>query len=155
VPYPPLALSARPRVGFCGLLSHHRVDTLNAMISCDQIEHVYIIRNSFMGGDPYNKNVKMDFEQNMMNTHFNVCNRGAGNFSIRFYQTLAAGRIPVVLNTDMVLPLDIEWSQYIVFEDTNEKLVAKILEFWQQGDIEARQQRCYELWLKIKGMQFL
>jgi hypothetical protein len=33
--------------------------------------------------------------------------------------------------------------------------VEKILAFWQQGDIEAKQQRCYELWLQIKDMKYL
>ena len=30
--------------------------------------------------------------------------RGAGNFSIRLFETLAAGRVPVIVDTDLALP---------------------------------------------------
>jgi hypothetical protein len=145
----------KPRVGFCGLLSPYRIRTLQKIGTSSHIESVFILRNRFMGGDPCDPVLKEDFNNNMMNTHFNVCNRGAGNFSMRFYQTLAAGRIPVLLNTDMVLPLNINWSQYIVLADSDEEIVEKIMAFWQQGDIEAKQQRCYELWLQIKDMKYV
>jgi hypothetical protein len=40
-----------------------------------------------------------------------LCVRGAGNFSHRLYETLAAGRIPVILDTNLALPLggEIDW----------------------------------------------
>ena len=35
---------------------------------------------------------------------FIFCYRGRGNFSIRFYETLMMGRIPIVINTDNIYP---------------------------------------------------
>ncbi len=48
--------------------------------------------------------------------------RGIGNFSVRFYETLAVGRIPVLLDTDCLLPLDkiINWEKHCVILNESE-----------------------------------
>src|SRR5690606_37188550 len=45
--------------------------------------------------------------------------RGGGNFSVRFYEALAMGRIPVFINTDSSLPFDdrIDWKKHVVWVD--------------------------------------
>ena len=42
--------------------------------------------------------------------------RGGGNFSVRFYESLSVGRIPVFLDTDSLLPLEseINWNMHCV-----------------------------------------
>lgn len=37
---------------------------------------------------------------------YSICSRGTENYSIRFYETLCLGRIPVVIDTDIRLPFD-------------------------------------------------
>jgi hypothetical protein len=150
-PFNPLPLTEKPRVGFCGLVSQHRVRTLQTLYSAPNIETSFILRNQFMGGAT--EQAKQEFYINMMQNHFTVCNRGAGNFSIRFYQTLAAGRIPVLLDTDILLPDGAE--ECVILAQTNDEIVSKIMEFWKQGDIENRQQKCYQLWLKIKNTDLI
>ena len=41
--------------------------------------------------------------------------RGAGNWSFRFFETLSAGRIPVLIDTDSALPLEdrVDWSLHV------------------------------------------
>lgn len=58
--------------------------------------------------------VKQEYYQNLYNNPYTVCLRGAGNYSIRFYDCLASGRIPAYINTDAMLPLPniIDWSQH-------------------------------------------
>ncbi len=53
-----------------------------------------------------------EFQENMVNSDYVLCVRGAGNFSYRLYETLAAGRIPVIVDTAMLLPFAdrIDWS---------------------------------------------
>jgi hypothetical protein len=150
-PFSPLPLTEKPQVGFCGLVSQHRVRTLQTLYSAPNIETSFILRNQFMGGAT--EQAKQEFYINMMQNHFTVCNRGAGNFSIRFYQTLAAGRIPVLLDTDILLPDGAE--ECVILAQTNDEIVSKIMEFWKQGDIENRQQQCYQLWLKIKNTDLI
>lgn len=53
---------------------------------------------------------------NMTNSDFVLAPKGDGNFSIRFYEALALGRIPVLIDTESVLPLEdeIPYNEYIV-----------------------------------------
>ncbi|WP_452218806.1 hypothetical protein [Lacinutrix undariae] len=57
------------------------------------------------------------FFDNMTASQYVLCVRGAGNFSVRLYETLAMGRIPVYVHTDGFLPLQdvIDWKQHMVW----------------------------------------
>lgn len=75
------------------------------------------------------KTTELDFFENMYNNPYTFCLRGAGNFSVRLYETLAMGRIPVVIDTDIGLPLHekIDWQKHLVIAkpgDFMEKLIA-------------------------------
>lgn len=65
---------------------------------------------------------RQKFVDNIFNSDYILCLRGTGNYSFRFYETLSAGRIPVFVNTDSVLPLDdiIDWKKYCVWVEENE-----------------------------------
>ncbi|MDP9052974.1 MAG: glycosyltransferase family 47 protein [Acidobacteriota bacterium] len=59
--------------------------------------------------------VYREFIVNMSETDYNVCIRGQGNYSYRFFETLAAGRVPYLIDTDCVLPFEsyIDWANHI------------------------------------------
>ncbi len=52
--------------------------------------------------------------ENMQQSLYIICYRGTGNFSVRFYETLAAGRIPVIIRSNDLLPFQgmIDWEQF-------------------------------------------
>lgn len=60
-----------------------------------------------------------EFYENIKNSHYTFCIRGGGNFSLRLYETLAMGRIPLLINTDCSLPFQtvIDWSKHCVIVD--------------------------------------
>lgn len=147
-PFPPLDRTEKPIIGFCGLVSPYRIETLNIFTQDERCKTNYILRNEFWGGNPHNETIVNDFESNMCNSHFNICNRGKGNFSMRFYQTLSAGRIPILLNTDMVLPLEdkIDWKKYIVLANTEKELVENTIVFWNTRNIAIAQTKCREIY---------
>lgn len=142
--FPPLPKTEYPIVGFCGLLSEPRIKTLRLINQCPQIKPNFIIRHQFWGGRPDAPDLIADFLENIRTSHFTMCNRGAGNFSMRFYQTLSCGRIPVLVNTDMIFPYEdeIDWGSVIVIANTEEELVEKIVECWKTRDIIAMQSNC-------------
>ncbi len=117
-PLPPMAASSLPKIGFCGLLSKHRKKLIEVFSQSHEVSCDFILRKKFWGGAPNHETVISDFYQNMRDNQYILANRGAGNYSMRFYQVLAAGRIPVVVDTDMVLPFadQINWADFIVFE---------------------------------------
>jgi hypothetical protein len=73
----------------------------------------------------------------------NLCTlapRGDGNYSLRFYETLALGRIPILIDTDMVLPLEdhIAYDEFIVripFQDLSR--LPELLLAWYDGHSDA------------------
>lgn len=156
--FAPLNITYKPIIGFCGLMSNYRVKTLSLIKNDDRFVSNFIIRNEFWGGKPHDTEIVKNFQDNMQSSHFNVCNRGAGNFSMRFYQTLSCGRIPILLNTDMLLPYEdeIDWNEIIVMADTEEELIEKIIHCWNNKDIIKMQIKCREIYdAYFAGTQFL
>ena len=90
------------------------------------------------------------YYNNMLDNDFILCCRGAGNWSIRLYETMCAGRIPVVLDTDIVFPkeLHIDWNNLIIVDTTAQGLADKVVE-WHQHDIaflRRKQQQIFNVW---------
>jgi hypothetical protein len=100
------------------------------------------IKTNFIFRKKYRAGVKSEFErqattidffENIASNAYTFCMRGGGNFSVRFYETLAMGRIPILLNTDCRLPFHtkINWENHclIINEMDSEQMNDKILEF--------------------------
>ena len=146
--FDPLAVTEKPIIGFCGLYSIHREKIIQLINQDDRFTSNFILRQNFWGGNAHNDLIIADFQNNMQSSHFNICNRGAGNFSMRFYQTLSSGRIPVLVNTDMLLPYEdeIDWNEVIIIANTEEEVIDKILYYWKNKDIVKMQRNCKEIY---------
>ena len=57
-----------------------------------------------------------EYIQNLQNNAYILCPRGAENYSFRLYETMSAGRIPVIIDTNMRLPDlgNLQWSDFSV-----------------------------------------
>lgn len=143
-PFEPLSKGEKPIVGFCGWRSKYRYEILKAIRTDTRIQENYIMRDKFMGGHRLNDNLVDDFDNNMKESHFIICNRGTGNFSMRFFQTLASGRIPIVVNNDMQLPLHgvADYNNVIIMENSVEKVIERLLWVWNNRDIVEMQIEC-------------
>ena len=79
---------------------------------------------------------RLEYLDNLRRNPYSLCIRGAGNYSIRLYETLAAGRIPIILNTSLVLPLDglVPWRELGVWVELDElaEISVKIHEYHQR-----------------------
>ena len=135
-----------PSVGFCGSVISHpcRIQHLNQIKKHADMKTNFILRTNHWAGRPHDPEVVQQFVKNIQQTYFTVCSRGAGNWSARFYQVLSLGRIPIVVNTDMVLPLEdiIPWKDIIVLCDTETDLAPAIRRFWNNKDIIQAQRNC-------------
>jgi hypothetical protein len=74
-----------------------------------------------------------EYFKNIKNSDYVLCVRGAGNFSVRLYETLMMGRIPVFVDTDCLLPLEnsIAWKEHCVWVSWKDRhLIAnKVIDF--------------------------
>lgn len=140
----PLPRGPKPRVSFCGFYSNHpaRSACLDTLESSDLVECSFVLRAMFYGGVEAFPQARQEavatFDKNMAASEFNVCVRGKGNYS--------AGRIPVLLDTDVLLPFSdlIDWPSICVVCERPEDMPRAILRFWETHDIELAQKRCRE-----------
>lgn len=150
--FKPLEMTSKPIVGFCGAITHPlRKDALDALIQGHKDNMIFVnfnVQQRFWGGNPHHPDIVKQFDNNIMQSHFTLCIRGAGNFSMRFYQVLAFGRIPVFVDTDCVLPFEskIDYSNIIVYCKSVNEIIPKIMEIWDKNDIVRRQKECRRIY---------
>jgi len=113
-----------------------RASVLKTLQNSEDVETNFILRKKYRAGVTTNKDAHkstLEFYNNLKDSQYVVCVRGAGNFSVRLYETLAMGRIPVFVNTDCALPFDnlIDWKSHVVWVEAKEidKIGEKIIDF--------------------------
>jgi len=147
---PPLIKKTHnPLVGFCGTISSDpcRIRHINKINMAADIRKKFILRSDYWAGKPHDKQVITDFVKNIEETYFTVCSRGAGNWSDRFYKVMFLGRIPIVVDTDLVLPFEdrINWRDIIVYCDSENDIANNIRQFWKKDIVQA-QMKCKEIY---------
>lgn len=118
-----------------------RYACLKRINRCSQITSNFIIRTHYRAGaitQEKRQKTTIEFFDNIRDSDYVLCVRGAGNFSVRLYETLAMGRIPVFVNTDCILPLEhvIHWKKHMVWVEFDERhsINEKIIEFHNKLD---------------------
>lgn len=141
-----------------------REDALALVEREPDIKTDFIKRRHYRGGArsaEESRLTRQQFLENLRNTDYTICVRGTGNFSVRLYETLAMGRIPIFVDTDCILPLDhlLDWKRYCVRVDSKElhTLPQRVLEFHhsldEQGFLEMQRQarKLWEKYLSFSG----
>lgn len=178
--FSPRPYEKTPTVGFCGYVGtaaqrwlyplvgkvqkaaglsirHHAMRHLN---SFRKIQTRFIVRTQFQAGaagkvesDAQKAAARREFLDNIFDCDYALCLRGQGNYSFRFYEVLAAGRVPLFINTDCRLPFDdrIDWSKHVCWVDESEleHVGRRLLEFHERLGVTGfaqMQRRNRELW---------
>jgi hypothetical protein len=138
-PLDPVIKTQKPKICFSGNYNTYylREKWINELSESNLLECNFINTHTFRGGG---------MEQLLSyykTSEFCFCPRGTGNWSIRFYETLYYGRIPIIIDTDILLPFEnsIKWEKYIIIGKTIDEIIIKIINFWKNVDIiEAQKQ---------------
>lgn len=83
---------------------------MRALSADNRIQTSFIVRKTFSASaktisiDP--ETARREYVTNIAESDFVLTPKGDGNFSVRFYEALSLGRIPVLVDTDMCLPLE-------------------------------------------------
>ena len=79
---------------------------------------------------------KAAFAEHLRRMTYVLCPRGCENYSFRVYEALRFGRVPVIIDTDMVLPGGIDWNEIAVVVPGNspEKIHQRIIEDYRSLD---------------------
>lgn len=135
--FPLLDRPAEPTVGFCGfvgtrfsrsiyrlLLQFRKADGLSlrhTAIKClrdsPELRENVVLRRGYWGdaslagvSSEYGNlmDIRLEYLMSIRDNAYTLAIRGKGNHSVRFFETLSAGRIPLFVNTQCVLPLEDE-----------------------------------------------
>ena len=135
-----------------------RATLVYKMLKDTRVNSNFIIRKKYRAGINANdkKNTHkttLEFFDNILNSDYVLCVRGAGNFSVRLYETLAMGRIPIFVNTDCMLPLSdtFAWKGHVVWVEYNERnqIVEKVLLYHSklnESELNNQFKKNRELW---------
>jgi len=83
-------------------------------------------RNGIISKEEKVESAKIFFS-NILDTQYTLCYRGAGNFSVRLFETLACGRIPVIILSDNMLPLPdkVDWNRFPIIKSFEKNDIAQ------------------------------
>lgn len=126
---------------------------LKLLEKSDGIEANFVFRNKYRAGVrtvEEKKKTTLEFLENIELNPYTFCMRGAGNFSVRFYETLAMGRIPLLVDTDFRLPLSdsINWEKHCIIAQ-EQHIEKTLIDFHQKispGEFEQMQANNRKLW---------
>ncbi len=130
---------------------------LRSLESSKGLKTNFLLRSHYKAGatTTADKNkVEKEFYENIYSNLFTLCLRGMGNYSVRFYQTLAMGRIPVLIDTDSNLPFSdqIDYKNIVVkvpFSDRfkTEDYLIDFLKNKTNSDLVKIQEACRKVWM--------
>lgn len=100
-----------------------REKALYTLSRCARIEPHFVTRATYSGHEKTIQGAVADnrkeFIDNLLGADYALCVKGDANASVRFYEALSLGRIPLFLDTACVLPLEdiINYRDFCVFID--------------------------------------
>jgi Exostosin family len=105
----------------------------DAMLALDQysgLKTQFIVRKDYFGGTPgletWDKTamtkVRTEYVQNLVDNDYALSARGYGNFSFRFFEAMSVGRIPLLIDTECVLPYSslVDYREFCVIVPENQ-----------------------------------
>jgi hypothetical protein len=121
----------------------------------------YVIRAKYRAGvaseasrNDLAERSRREFVDNVLGTDYTLCMRGGGNFSVRFYEALALGRIPILIDTDCAIPYakQVEWRRFIPWINASDlaqapRIVAEFHAKFSPQQFREHQLACRQLWV--------
>lgn len=155
-------------IGFVGQTAHGRLKYLE-YLEKSNIETDFIKRDMDFTRfkESKRKAIMKEFYDNMERNIFIFCYRGRGNFSVRFYETLMMGRIPIVINTNCIYPFTdlIDYNNVGLFIEENDlnkemNLEQRILDYYEKNknnllEIQKNNRKIYEEYFSKKQMYYV
>src|SRR4028118_739320 len=93
-----------------------RVDAMQILEKDPRIKTDFIPRGSVGVQPGVEGNQRQEFLDNLLRNPYALCVRGTDNYSWRFYEALSLGKIPVLIDTGCLLPMEdeIDWDNFIL-----------------------------------------
>lgn len=135
---------------------YYRRRAIDILKKSQKVATNFIIRSSYSGNtktltiDPHQ--ARKEYIDTIKNSDFTLAPKGDGNFSVRFYEALSLGRIPLLIDTECILPLEdeIKYDDFIlrITERDLPHIADKLADYYANLSPEAyiqKQKRCREV----------
>jgi hypothetical protein len=134
----------------------------NALLYLQKNKHMALDARITTAADIFDTAARMAYADNLLQHPYALCVSGHGNYSFRLYETMAAGRIPLFVNTDCVLPLQelIDYKNLFVWVEANalHHIAARLQQYHAQHQgaaFENKQQQIQQTWQQyLAGLQY-
>ena len=98
------------------------------------------------------KNNTEKYNEVLLNSRFSLCPSGTGPSSIRFWESLAVGAIPVLLSDTMDLPKHSLWPEAVIFmKEKDYENICSVLESVSPEEEETRRSNCLEIYKHFRS----
>ncbi|MDB5333139.1 MAG: hypothetical protein JWP03_4290, partial [Phycisphaerales bacterium] len=100
---------------FSGQLQNHACRRQIGALKSDSAEIIDTSGTYIFGADPETvRQMKERYRRQLARSKFVLCPRGVGTSSYRLFETMAAGRVPVIISDDWVEPAGPAWEQFSI-----------------------------------------
>ena len=158
----PTAIAAMNEFGFSitGTNTFARIETMMALKDnkdkYKDIEFDIAEKQGFSGLE----NELNEYIHHLEKNTYIVCPRGTENYSFRIYEALSRGRIPVIIDTDVVLPKEINWDELAIkvpYESLDKifDLVLRDYRSRSESEFLARQKRAITTMAELGTMRWV
>jgi Exostosin family len=116
-----------------------------------------IIEKRAFNGSEQDKN---EYINHLERNTYIICPRGTENYSFRAYEVLSRGRIPVIIDTDVVLPKEIAWdclSVKVPYDslDGIYDIISRDYESRSGSDFIVRQKKAFTSMTELRNMRWI
>ncbi|WP_348810504.1 exostosin domain-containing protein [Flavobacterium maritimum] len=145
--------------------AYERAKLLGYLEDSSLLKTNFIYRNQYRAGaqsEAERNRTTLAYFDNISASDYVLCVRGAGNFSVRFYETLMMGKIPVFVNTDCLLPFEdqVNWKDHVVWvEWKDRKKIAQIVSDFHRNlsneafiQLQLNNRKLWKETLSVRGM---
>ena len=100
------------------------------------------------------------YQNHLKRNTYIICARGSENYSFRLYETLNFGRVPVIVDTEMELPKEINWDRLSIVVPYNsvESIYDAILRDYESrsaDDFLQRQREAFSTMTELRTMRWV
>lgn len=116
------------------------------------------LRENGWGDFPEEEQIRerREYRDLLSRSEFSLCPRGFGAGTVRFWESLAAGAVPVLLSDFLKLPEGVDWEQCIVrIPERDVSLVPEILSGISKPRRAEMSRNCREVYARFSGGNFV
>lgn len=137
-----------------------RIETIRVLqegVGKHPLMHLDCIEKSGFYGSESELN---EYTNHLERNTYIVCPRGTENYSFRLYEALSRGRIPVIIDTDVVLPKEINWNRLSVRVpygslDSISEIILHDYESHSEAEFVGRQKEALSTMAELRTMRWV